>query len=101
MRPAYWLDLYDESLSATWWQEIHARTFRAMTETTASHPAFRSLNRAHAGARSVPQPSATRRVRIALPAWLPRSILQRGGIATRDDARALRDLEAARDRSDW
>lgn len=80
---------------------MHARTFRAMTETTASHTSFRSLNRAHAGARSVPQPTSTRRVRIALPIWFPRAILQSGGIATRDDARALRDLEAARDRSDW
>lgn len=72
-----------------------------MTETAASPTSFRSVNRAQTVARSVPQPRLPRRMRIALPAWLPRPILQRGGIATRDDVRALRDLEAARDRSDW
>lgn len=41
------------------------------------------------------------RTRIQEDARLPRPILQRGGIATHDDSRALGDLRAARDRSDW
>ncbi|WP_336628510.1 MULTISPECIES: hypothetical protein [unclassified Microbacterium] len=72
-----------------------------MTETAASHPSLPLLPRAGSAARPVPPREAPRRARLPLPAWLPRRILQRGGIATRDDVRALRDLEAARDRSEW
>jgi len=34
-------------------------------------------------------------------ASVPRGILLRGGVATYDDARAVRDVRAAQDRSEW
>jgi hypothetical protein len=80
---------------------MHVRSFNAMTETTASQPSFRLTRTAGTTRRSTSDHPRAPRVRLTLPAWLPRSILQRGGVATRDDVRALRDLEAARDRSDW
>lgn len=45
--------------------------------------------------------TAASRPRIPEDAGLPRPILQRGAVATHDDSRALDDLRAARDRSDW
>ena len=52
------------------------------------------------GDRETPE-TPTIRTRIPEDASLPRPILQRGGVATHDDARAIGDLRAARDRSDW
>ncbi len=51
-----------------------------MTETAASHPSLPLLPRAGSAARRVPPREAPRRARLPLPAWLPRRILQRGGI---------------------
>ena len=52
------------------------------------------------GNREEPEAPAIR-TRIPERAGLPRPILQRGGEATHDDSRAIGDLRAARDRSDW
>ena len=38
---------------------------------------------------------------FALWKWFPKAILQHGGSVTRDDERAYRDLQAARDRNEW
>ena len=72
-----------------------------MSETTASQPSFRLSHAAEAARRSASDRPHARRVRLMLPAWLPRPVLLRGAVATRDDVRALRDLQAVRDRSDW
>ncbi|OZB81303.1 hypothetical protein [Microbacterium sp. 13-71-7] len=75
-----------------------------MTETATTPASFRiPLARTDASPRSAADaaPSPRRRARLAMPTWLPRRILQRGGVPTREDARALHDLRAALDRSDW
>ena len=72
-----------------------------MTETAASHRSLPLFSPTASATRTVPPRETPRRMRLALPAWLPRRILQRGGIATRDDVRALHDLRAAQDRSEW
>jgi len=66
------------------------------------HIALPLLDTARTGRGGHEEPkSPAMRKRIPEDARLPRPILQRGGIATHDDARALGDLRAARDRSDW
>ncbi|MGN7859131.1 hypothetical protein ACTJI8_00975 [Microbacterium sp. 22303] len=78
-----------------------------MTETSATPTTLRiprprtdALTRRDAGTAPI-TPSSRRRVRLALPAWLPRAVLRRGATPTREDARALHDLRAVQDRSDW
>ncbi|MFJ4166824.1 hypothetical protein ACIPY5_14835 [Microbacterium sp. NPDC089698] len=75
-----------------------------MTETATTPAPFRiPVTRADASLRSAADsaPSPQRRARLTIPTWLPRRILQRGGVPTREDARAMHDLQAALDRSDW
>lgn len=75
-----------------------------MTETATTPAPFRiPLARTDASPRTAADtaPSPQRRARLAMPTWLPRRTLQRGGVPTREDARAMRDLQAALDRSDW
>jgi len=101
---AYWLDLYGESLSAIWWQDPIARSFTDMTETASTHTPLRislvgtAPSRQAAGAIT---PKPQRHPRRTMPTWLPRRVLQRGATPTREDERALRDLRAAQDRTDW
>ena len=75
-----------------------------MTETVASPASFRSPSRAHAVRERAHRDltaAPARAPRFTLWAWFPREILHRGGSVTRDDERAYRDLQAARDRSEW
>ncbi|MCE4024554.1 hypothetical protein LXM50_01065 [Microbacterium sp. Au-Mic1] len=72
-----------------------------MTETATNPAPFRiPLTRADASPRPATE-AAPRRSRRTLPAWLPRAVLRRGATFTREDERALRDLRAAQDRSEW
>ena len=80
-----------------------------MTETATTRTPFRLWPfhlwppRTDASPRPAAQtfPSPQGRPRLTLPAWLPRTVLRRGAAPTRDDERALDDLRAALDRSDW
>ncbi|WP_295014048.1 hypothetical protein [uncultured Microbacterium sp.] len=71
-----------------------------MTEITAprSVRAVRTIDRAIPRATGQPHVSTAR---FALWRWFPREILQRGGRVDRDIERGYRDLQAARDRSEW
>lgn len=75
-----------------------------MTETAVSEPSFRThpIRTATPVARSRARAEKPARApKFPLWAWFPREILHRGGSVTRDDERAYRDLQAARDRSEW
>lgn len=75
-----------------------------MTQTTTPPSPLRIPSfRTEAAARSASEAAPPRRrsLRTVLPAWLPRAVLHRGATPTRDDERALRDLRAVQDRSDW
>lgn len=76
-----------------------------MTETSATPTTLRiPLPLTDGSTRSAmgpPAPSSRRGVRLTLPDWLPRTVLRRGATPTREDERALHDLRAAQDRSDW
>jgi hypothetical protein len=43
----------------------------------------------------------SRKKRFVLWKWIPRAVLGRGAIATRDDERAYRDIQAVRDHDEW
>ena len=80
-----------------------------MTETATTRTPFRLWpfrlwpTRTDASPRPAAQtsPSPQGRPRLTLPGWLPRTALRRGAAPTRDDERALHDLRAALDHSDW
>ncbi len=75
-----------------------------MTETAVSsapfhsHPHTRTIRKIADRDRAA---TPARAQAFPLWAWFPREILHRGGSVTRDDERAYRDLQAARDRSEW
>ena len=75
-----------------------------MTETATTRTSFRiPRTRAAASQQSAAAitPTPRRDPRLKMLTWLPRRVLQRGATPTRDDQRALQDLRAAQDRSDW
>ncbi|MDL9981235.1 hypothetical protein [Microbacterium candidum] len=74
-----------------------------MTETAAATVRLRAgaTRSAHARTRRVEQAEPARTRKVALWWWSPRGIEDRGGAPTREHERGYRDLQAARDRSDW
>lgn len=73
-----------------------------MTETITTRMSFPiPLTRTDGSTHSTDGSPSVPRRHLTMPTWLPRRILQRGAAPTRDDERAMRDLRAALDRSDW
>lgn len=74
-----------------------------MSETAAATARFRAgVTRPVQAGTSREEPAEPERTRkVTLWWWSPRGIEDRGRTATREHERAYRDLQAARDRSDW